>query len=92
MVTVLVTEVLPGGTFESNTTNSTSKVVSTSADTLRQPLRPLVANSCPGHPIARQEAGGQASTLLVRFPSSASAAAAPSSHRKLSVGATPGGH
>ncbi len=43
-------------------------------------------NSSPGQDRPRQDAGGQASILLVRFPSDALIAVAPSSHSKAASG------
>ena len=39
----------------------------------------------PGQEVPRQDSGGQASTLLVKFPSDALLAVAPSSHNKAAV-------
>eukprot|EP00959_Pyramimonas_sp_CCMP1952_P220984 4620056-Pyramimonas_sp.AAC.2 len=57
-----------------------------------QPCRPFSANSCPGQPKSRQLAGGHASTLLVRSPSSGSIAFAPRSHMAVANGCTPSSH
>ena len=86
MVTRRSVELTLGGWAESNTTKLTLKVVPTGADTLRHPLRPLSANSCPGHPRSRQLAGGQDRTFAVRLPSSLSKATAPGSHWLSAVG------
>eukprot|EP00976_Prorocentrum_cordatum_P080113 1183842-Prorocentrum_minimum.AAC.7 len=56
------------------------------------PRRPLTSNSCPGQPKSRQFAGGHASTLPVRSPSSPSVTFAPKSHMAATVGSAPAVH